>query len=212
MSELAANKESKIKSELEKTDTVSVTVDIWTDRRMRGFLGVTAHFMKTEKTSPKLQTILFSCERFTGSHTGERISEKFEEICDNFNIKHKLDYIVCDNASNMKKAFIVCFPSATTESEEDADDVDNDKENSNLWEEISEDYQDPEKLPATAATVLNAFIAACCTRWPEEDKNSDQYTGKDDKILHFTSFNWWAEGSSIGRVMDQGQKGLSACQ
>ena len=31
LSELAADKESKIKSKLEKTDNVSVTVDIWTD-------------------------------------------------------------------------------------------------------------------------------------------------------------------------------------
>lgn len=31
LSELTANKESKIKSKLQKTDNVSVTVDIWTD-------------------------------------------------------------------------------------------------------------------------------------------------------------------------------------
>ncbi|KAK0151187.1 putative AC9 transposase [Merluccius polli] len=97
LSELALDKESKIKSKLEKTDNVSVTVDIWTDRSMRGFLGVTAHFMEIEGNNPSLQTVLLSCERFTGSHTGERISEKFEEICDNFNMKHKLDYIICDN-------------------------------------------------------------------------------------------------------------------
>lgn len=115
-----------------------LTVDIWTDRCMRGFLGVTAHFMEIEKNSPSLQTVLLSCERFTGSHTGERISETFEEICDNFNIKHKLDYIICDNAANMRKAFTVCFPSATNESEDAEDDL----ENSNLWEDISENIQD----------------------------------------------------------------------
>ncbi|KAL7383777.1 hypothetical protein ABVT39_017213 [Epinephelus coioides] len=139
LSELAADKESKIKSKLEKTDTVSVTVDIWTDPSMRGFLGVTAHFMEMENNSPSLQTVLLSCERFTGSHTGERISEKFEDICDNFNIKHKLDYIICDNASNMRKAFTVCFPSATTTESEDGDD---DLENSNLWEDLSDNFQD----------------------------------------------------------------------
>lgn len=89
---------------------------------MCGFLGVTAHFMEIEKNRPSLQTVLLSCEQFTGSHTGERISEKFEEICDNFNIKHKLDYIICDKASNMRKAFTVCFPSATTTESEDAED------------------------------------------------------------------------------------------
>ncbi|XP_013859738.1 zinc finger BED domain-containing protein 1 [Austrofundulus limnaeus] len=138
LSELAAEKMSKIKSKLEKTDTVSATVDIWTDRSMRGFLGITSHFMELEKNGPKLQSVLLSCERFTGSHTGQRISEKFEEICDNFNIKHKLDYIISDNAANMKKAFTVCFPSTVTDSE----DGDNDLENGNLWEEMSEEFQD----------------------------------------------------------------------
>lgn len=141
LSELVAEKESKIKCKLQKTDNVSVTVDIWTDRSMRGFLGVTAHFMEVEeKDCPRrLQTVLLSCERFTGSHTGERISEKFEEICDNFNIKHKLDYIICDNASNMKKAFTVCFPSAKTNNEDDDED---ELGNSCMWEEVSEEYQD----------------------------------------------------------------------
>ena len=115
LSDLASDKESMIKSKLQKADTVSVTVDIWTDRCMRGFLGVTAHFMETEKNSvSRLHTVLLSCDRFTGSHTGIRISEKFEEICDKFNIKHNLDYIISDNASNMKKAFTVCFPSTTS--------------------------------------------------------------------------------------------------
>lgn len=69
VSELAADKETKIKSKLEKINTESV--DIWTDRCMRDFLGVTAHFMEMEKHSPKLQTVLLSFEGFTASHTGE---------------------------------------------------------------------------------------------------------------------------------------------
>ena len=97
---------------------------------MRGFLGITAHFMDLDRRHPRVQSVLLSCERITGSHTGERISEKFEEVCDNFNIKHKLGYNISDNASNMKKAFTVCFPSAT--SSEDGD----------LWEDVNEDYQD----------------------------------------------------------------------
>ncbi|KAK0151144.1 putative AC transposase [Merluccius polli] len=135
LSELAADKEAKIKLKLQTTDTVSVTVDIWTDRTMRGFLGITAHFMELDKSNPRLQSVLLSCERFTGSHTGERISETFEEVCDNFNIKNKLDYIISDNASNMKKAFTVCFPSATVMEDDDL-------ENGDLWEDVIEDYKD----------------------------------------------------------------------
>ena len=136
-------KETKLKSKLQAADTVSVTVDIWTDRKMRGFLGVTAHFMEKEKekTSTRLQSVLLSCDRFKGSHTGERISEKFEEICDNFNIKHKLEYIISDNASNMKKAFTVCFPSAA-ERVESGDEVDDeDVDNADFWEDPGEELQ-----------------------------------------------------------------------
>lgn len=70
VSDLALEKRTSIKSKLEKTDTLCVTVDIWTDRNMRGFLGVTAHFMEIDRSNPRLQTVLLSCERFTGSHTG----------------------------------------------------------------------------------------------------------------------------------------------
>lgn len=57
--------------------------------------------------------VLLNCEGFTGPHTGIRISEQFEEANNNNNIKYKLDYIISDNAANMKKAFTVCFPSTS---------------------------------------------------------------------------------------------------
>lgn len=135
LSELASEMDIKIKNKLEKAKTVSVTVDIWTDRCMRGFLGVTAHFIDMDASNPTLQSLLLKCERFTGSHTGERIHDKFEEICEIFNIKHKLDYIVCDNAANMKKAFTVCFPTVMDEDE-------NEVENNPLWEDVAQDQQE----------------------------------------------------------------------
>ena len=90
--DLTLNKEATLKSALEKTESVSVTVDIWTDMIMRGFVGVTAHYMAmAEKKTPRLESVPLSCDRFTGSHTGERISNTFEVICDHFGIKHQLD-------------------------------------------------------------------------------------------------------------------------
>lgn len=47
---------------VEHADTVALTVDIWSDRRMRGFLGVTVHFMEGNE----LSTALLSCKRFFG--------------------------------------------------------------------------------------------------------------------------------------------------
>ena len=50
----------------------------------------------------------------------------------NYSIKKKLDYIIRDNASNMRKAFTVCFPATTSNEAKDVDD-------SNLWEEMEPD-------------------------------------------------------------------------
>lgn len=107
---LAEERCSKLKTQLSNTDHVSVTVDIWSDRKMSGFLGVTVHWMERDAERVQLKTNLLACNRFKGSHTAERICDQFEAICDEYNIKAKLDYIIRDNAANMRKAFTVCFP------------------------------------------------------------------------------------------------------
>lgn len=55
---LATERRSKLKTQLSNTDYVSVTVDIWSDRKMRGFLGVTVHCMEKdeERTASKAHT------------------------------------------------------------------------------------------------------------------------------------------------------------
>lgn len=126
---LAEERRSKLKTQLSNTDHVSVTVDIWSDRKMRGFLGVTVHWIEKEAERIQLKSNLLSCERFKGSHTAEKICDQFEAICDEYNIKDKLDYIITDNAANMRKAFTVCFPS-----EQEDDDVDGDHlDDPELW-------------------------------------------------------------------------------
>ncbi|KAK9952779.1 hypothetical protein ABG768_018586 [Culter alburnus] len=77
---------------LETQAFVSVTTDLWSDRRLRSFPGVTAHV------------------HFTGRHTGEQIASAFEEIPDEYGIRQKISYIVTDNAANMKCAFKVHMP------------------------------------------------------------------------------------------------------
>ena len=107
----AAAIRTRIKGILAEAENLSVTVDIWSDRRMRGFLGVTAHILTTtNEEGLRLASYLLDCSRFRGSHTGERISEAFEAICDEYDIRHKLNFVICDNAANMKKAFSICFP------------------------------------------------------------------------------------------------------
>lgn len=45
---------------------ISVTVDIWTDRKMRAFLGVTAHYLSPN--DHQLKSALLCCERMSGKN------------------------------------------------------------------------------------------------------------------------------------------------
>lgn len=135
---LAEERRSKLKTQLSNTDYVSVTVDIWSDRKMREFLGVTVHCMERDAERVQLKTNLLACNRFKGSHTAERICDQFEAICDEYNIKAKLDYIISDNAANMRKAFTVCFPSEQEEDDDAGDNLDDPE----LWHDLTlEDQQ-----------------------------------------------------------------------
>lgn len=133
---LVAESREKIKLLLDSADHVSVTIDIWSDRRMRGFMGVTVHAMATTE-GIQLKSHLLACNRFKGSHTGERIAEAFESICDEYKIRQKLDFVICDNAANMKRAFTVCFPQEEDDEVNDDDNLDD----AELWEDLSRDEQ-----------------------------------------------------------------------
>ena len=92
---------ASISKYLSLTSKVCLTMDIWINRQTRSYLGVTGHFIKDFK----LQSIMLSCCRFRGSHKGENIMHQFEEIVALFDITGKVDKVITDNASNMKKAF-----------------------------------------------------------------------------------------------------------
>lgn len=83
----------------------NVTVDIWSDRVMRSFMGITAHVMEEKLENPlNLATYTLACCCFVGSHAGERISQQFNKVMEDYKIKQKLDFVITDNASNMKKS------------------------------------------------------------------------------------------------------------
>lgn len=109
LAEITRAMETNIKEDMSKREGISVAVDIWSDRKLRGFLGVTGHVMEVSDNSLNLKSYLLGCSRFKGSHTGEKISTAFESICEKYSIRNKLDYILTDNAANMKKAFTVCL-------------------------------------------------------------------------------------------------------
>ena len=132
---------SKVKDDiikaLEAQASVALTTDLWSDRRLRSFLGVTAHIACGDKDSYTLKSFLLDCRRFTGKHCGERIAAEFDEIVEEYHISNKISFILTDNASNMKRAFKLRLPDSE-QPESDSDDLDDEM----MWEDV-EDFEQP---------------------------------------------------------------------
>lgn len=90
-----------IKSRLQSASSVYLTMDLWSSRDMRSFMGITGHFI----VGFTLQSML-ACRRFYGSHTGVAIRQSYDEIVSEFEIANKVVAVVTDSASNMVKLFV----------------------------------------------------------------------------------------------------------
>ena len=94
---------NKVVGLLNELQHINVTIDIWSSRQMRSFFGMTGHFITT---GWKMQSIMLSCDRISGSHTGEKILQCYDEVVAEFGLSSKVEHIVTDSAANMRKAFI----------------------------------------------------------------------------------------------------------
>ena len=96
--------------------TICLTVDIWTNRTMRAYIGITGHFIEDYQ----LQGVMLACRRFEGIHTAENVLTNYEDIITQFNLQGKVGYIITDNAANMLKAFVK-LPGAELERGDDSE-------------------------------------------------------------------------------------------
>uniref|UniRef100_A0A8C7ME78 HAT C-terminal dimerisation domain-containing protein n=1 Tax=Oncorhynchus kisutch TaxID=8019 RepID=A0A8C7ME78_ONCKI len=156
---LATERSSKLKTQLSKTDHVSVTVDIWSDRKMRGFLGVTVHCMEKDGERIQLKSNLLACDRFKGPHTAKIICKQFEAICGEYSIKDKLDYIISDNAANMRKTFTVCFPIEQEDEVLEKDHLDDPE----LWNDLT--LEDQQTVDAAIAKNSTCIVLPTLSSW-----------------------------------------------
>ena len=62
---------------------ISLTVDVWSDRRLRSFLGITAHFINE---TFEFKTIVI-CFKNIKDLTGVGIRRELDKIIDEFKIK-----------------------------------------------------------------------------------------------------------------------------
>ena len=90
-------------NELRKEATaVAICLDIWSSKRIRGYLGVTVHFVDK---AGNLRSCVLGCPSFTGSHDAQSICELAIEVIEEYGIREKIVYIHTDNAANMIAAF-----------------------------------------------------------------------------------------------------------
>lgn len=92
----------RILEALKNVDHVTLTVDIWSNRRSRSFLGITCHFID-ETMTPR--AYLIDMVRFKSPHNSEVICKLTEDVLERFNLKNKVFRIITDNASSMVKAY-----------------------------------------------------------------------------------------------------------
>uniref|UniRef100_A0A3B5PVV0 Uncharacterized LOC111606838 n=1 Tax=Xiphophorus maculatus TaxID=8083 RepID=A0A3B5PVV0_XIPMA len=150
--ELVRKVKETVLEKLKTQSSVSLTTDLWSDRRLRSFLGVTAHVCYKSKDCYALETYLLDCRRFTGRHTGEHIASAFEEITEEYGIRDKISYIITDNAPNMKCAFKVHMPQQQSDdSESEEDNLDDE----HLWEDINS--EEDIDLPWSSGERLSCF-------------------------------------------------------
>ena len=97
---LYASVRKKVDSMLNEIDHLSVTVDIWCDRRGKAFFGVTDHFIDVDF---KPHAVLLRFVRLKGKHTAENIRNVTKDILEELEISRKIYRVITDNESNMIK-------------------------------------------------------------------------------------------------------------
>lgn len=93
--------ESNLKHQMLQDSDISLTIDLWSSRDMRSFIGITGHFVKNFV----LESVMVACKRFKGRHTAENIYEMYEDILSKYNLGSGISTIITDNAANIVKAF-----------------------------------------------------------------------------------------------------------
>ncbi len=102
----------------DRVESCSVTLDIWSSRRMHGYFGMTCHFITDDW---QLKQLLLCCKHMKGRHTGDNIYMEYEAIVEEFGLQDKISKVVTDNASNMLKAFNITIFDDSKSDESDSD-------------------------------------------------------------------------------------------
>ena len=138
--EKTAQLHRRISDRLKNLHSICLTVDIWSSRGMRAYIGIIAHYILDYKP----ESVMLACKRFKGSHTAENILVTYQHIVANFGIEHKIGTVITDNAAHMLKAFVQLPGTPLTSTTEDSDsDDDQDDEIECTTDPADMDYLPP---------------------------------------------------------------------
>ncbi|CAF4068078.1 unnamed protein product, partial [Rotaria sordida] len=144
----------KIKQACNDTKFIALTLDVWSDRRMRSFIAITMHTIS--ENDGTFQNYLLTFQPLSGPHTGDNLRRQLEDTIATFNIEDKVVRIVTDNASNNLKAFdelIIPGFEVYFEPEDDEDEHDYESDAAEHEENHMNDQDERLRLPCFSHTL-----------------------------------------------------------
>lgn len=91
LQEKAREIQSLLKEQLNNAEHICLTVDLWSNISMKGFLGITAHFI----LGWELKSAMIACKRFKGRHTSDNATNMVKAF--NFGVPGFASSVVKDN-------------------------------------------------------------------------------------------------------------------
>ena len=89
-SKLLYEKSVKVKNDLthqlKMAQDICVTIDLWSNRQMKSFIGITGHYI----LDWTLKSVMLACKHFKGKHTADNIAKEFDETMCTFEISDKI--------------------------------------------------------------------------------------------------------------------------
>ena len=92
----------KILKELSKTQTIHLFINLWSNRQMRLYLGVTGHYLSDDWI---LESVMLGCNCVLRRHTSDNILSWYDDTVAEFNISTKIRHTGTDSGVNIRKAF-----------------------------------------------------------------------------------------------------------
>lgn len=157
--------DSKLLKVLQHAPQVCLTLDIWTNRQMHSYFGMTTHFI----VDFNLKSVMLACQRFQGHHTGEEILSHYSELEQLFKIHGKVDNVITDSGSNMLRAFCLL-------------EINNDKIDNSDTADVDEDDLEPVEVDSYELDMIKPYHYPCFAHTIQlvvKDglQNSDQLNG-----------------------------------